>query len=125
RSRAEERALERKARPLDRSAGGPRDVDAGYRGGVSLLRPGRDVDVPADPRDPSGTRQPRPLVRPLCVCAALEPAGRRRAVIVPGLIMHMSSFLLLAFATSPMWLWTAAVIGGAGVGAAQPALMTL
>lgn len=63
------------------------------------------------------------LCRP--VAGPLSDRISRRAVIIPGLIMHMSSFLLLAFATSPTWLWTAAIIGGAGVGAAQPALMTL
>jgi MFS family permease len=63
------------------------------------------------------------LSRP--VAGPLSDRISRRAVIVPGLIMHMTSFLLLAFATSPTWLWAAAIIGGAGVGAAQPALMTL
>jgi MFS family permease len=63
------------------------------------------------------------LSRP--VAGPLSDRISRRAVIIPGLIMHMSSFLLLAFATSTTWLWAAAIIGGAGVGAAQPALMTL
>lgn len=67
----------------------------------------------------------------LCVLMSRPIAGplsdriSRRAVILPGLSMHMVSFLLLAMATSPTWLMIAAVIGGFGVGAAQPALMTL
>ena len=63
------------------------------------------------------------LSRP--IAGPLSDRISRRAVIIPGLILHMSSFLLLAFATSTTWLWAAAVMGGFGVGAAQPALMTL
>ena len=63
------------------------------------------------------------LSRP--IAGPLSDRISRRAVIIPGLILHMSSFLLLAFATSTTWLWAAAVTGGFGVGAAQPALMTL
>lgn len=59
------------------------------------------------------------------IAGPLSDRMSRRAVIIPGLIMHMSSFLLLAFATSTIWLWAAAIIGGFGVGSAQPALMTL
>ncbi len=67
----------------------------------------------------------------LCLLMSRPIAGplsdriSRRAVILPGLVLHMISFLLLAFASSTVWLWLAAVIGGFGVGAAQPALMTV
>jgi MFS family permease len=59
------------------------------------------------------------------IAGPLSDRISRRAVIIPGLILHMSSFLLLAFATSTQWLWAAAILGGFGVGSAQPALMTL
>jgi MFS family permease len=59
------------------------------------------------------------------IAGPLSDRISRRAVIIPGLILHMSSFLLLAFATSTNWLWAAAILGGFGVGSAQPALMTL
>jgi MFS family permease len=62
------------------------------------------------------------LSRP--IAGPLSDRISRRAVILPGLILHVASFLLLALATSPAWLWAAAVIGGFGIGAAQPALMT-
>ena len=63
------------------------------------------------------------ITRP--VAGPLSDRISRYAVIIPGLIMHMGSFLLLAFATSTHWLWAAAILGGFGVGSAQPALMTL
>jgi MFS family permease len=49
----------------------------------------------------------------------------RQAVIIPGLILNLVGIVLLAFSTSPNWLMAAAIIGGFGTGAAQPALMTL
>ena len=49
----------------------------------------------------------------------------RRAVILPGLILNIAGILLLAAATSPNWLMAAAIVGGFGTGAAQPALMTV
>jgi MFS family permease len=67
----------------------------------------------------------------LCLLISRPIAGplsdriSRRAVIVPGLVLHLVSFLLLALASSPAWLWAAAIIGGFGVGAAQPALMAV
>lgn len=63
------------------------------------------------------------ITRP--VAGPLSDRISRHAVIIPGLIMHMASFFLLAFATSTVWLWAAAILGGFGVGSAQPALMTL
>ncbi|MGZ8444806.1 MAG: MFS transporter, partial [Candidatus Binatia bacterium] len=47
-----------------------------------------------------------------------------RAVIIPGLILNLASILLLAFATTSIELIGAAIVGGFGTGAAQPALMT-
>jgi MFS family permease len=49
----------------------------------------------------------------------------RRAVILPGLLLNIVGIVLLAAATSPNWLIAAAVLGGFGTGAAQPALMTV
>jgi MFS family permease len=49
----------------------------------------------------------------------------RRAAIIPGLILNIAGILLLAFSTSSTWLMAAAILGGLGTGAAQPALMTL
>ena len=49
----------------------------------------------------------------------------RRAVIIPGLILNIAGILILAFSTSSTWLMAAAIAGGLGTGAAQPALMTL
>ena len=46
-------------------------------------------------------------------------------MILPGLVLNAAGILLLAFATSSSWLMVAAIIGGFGTGAAQPALMTL
>lgn len=66
-----------------------------------------------------------------CILASRPIAGpisdkvSRRAVIIPGLILNLFGIVLLAFSTSPTLLIVAAVIGGFGTGAAQPALMTL
>ena len=63
------------------------------------------------------------LSRP--IAGPLSDRISRRAVILPGLILNIIGILLLAMATSPNWLMAAAVVGGFGTGAAQPALMTL
>jgi MFS family permease len=49
----------------------------------------------------------------------------RQAVIIPGLILNLAGIVLLAFSTTSNGLMAAAIIGGFGTGAAQPALMTL
>jgi MFS family permease len=46
-------------------------------------------------------------------------------VIIPGLILNLLGIGILALASSPAWLMAAAVVGGFGTGAAQPALMTV
>jgi MFS family permease len=67
----------------------------------------------------------------LCIVLSRPIAGplsdriSRRAVILPGLVLNIVGILLLALATSPNGLIAAAIIGGFGTGAAQPALMTL
>ena len=48
----------------------------------------------------------------------------RRAVIIPGLILNLAGIAMLAFAASSYELMAAAIVGGFGTGAAQPALMT-
>jgi MFS family permease len=63
------------------------------------------------------------LSRP--VAGPLSDRISRRAVILPGLILNIVGILVLALATSPAWLMAAAILGGFGTGAAQPALMTL
>jgi MFS family permease len=63
------------------------------------------------------------LSRP--VAGPLSDRVSRRAVIIPGLILNIAGILLLAMANSPAWLMAAAIVGGFGTGAAQPALMTL
>jgi MFS family permease len=63
------------------------------------------------------------LSRP--VAGPLSDRISRRAVIIPGLILNLAGIILLAIAASPGWLMGAAVIGGLGTGAAQPALMTV
>jgi MFS family permease len=63
------------------------------------------------------------LSRP--IAGPISDKVSRRAVIVPGLILNIAGILLLAFSTSSNWLMAAAIIGGFGTGAAQPALMTL
>ena len=63
------------------------------------------------------------LSRP--VAGPLSDRISRRAVILPGLVLNIAGILLLAMATSPNWLIAAAIVGGFGTGAAQPALMTL
>jgi MFS family permease len=67
----------------------------------------------------------------LCLLMSRPIAGplsdriSRRAVIVPGLILNLLGIGILALASSPLWLMAAAVVGGFGTGAAQPALMTV
>ena len=63
------------------------------------------------------------LSRP--VAGPLSDRISRRAVIIPGLILNLLGIGVLALASSPAWLMTAAVVGGFGTGAAQPALMTV
>jgi MFS family permease len=63
------------------------------------------------------------LSRP--VAGPLSDRISRRAVILPGLILNIAGILLLAMATSPSWLMAAAIVGGFGTGAAQPALTTV
>jgi MFS family permease len=67
----------------------------------------------------------------LCILLSRPIAGpisdkvSRQSVIVPGLILNLAGILLLAFSTSSNWLMAAAIVGGFGTGAAQPAMMTL
>jgi MFS family permease len=63
------------------------------------------------------------LSRP--VAGPLSDRISRRAVIVPGLILNLLGIGILALASSSAWLLAAAVVGGLGTGAAQPALMTV
>lgn len=63
------------------------------------------------------------LSRP--VAGPLSDRISRRAVIIPGLILNLLGIGILALASSPAWLMAAAVVGGFGTGAAQPALMTV
>ena len=63
------------------------------------------------------------LSRP--VAGPLSDRISRRAVIIPGLILNLLGIGILALASSPAWLMAAAVVGGLGTGAAQPALMTV
>ena len=63
------------------------------------------------------------LSRP--VAGPLSDRISRRAVIIPGLILNLAGIFILALASSPAWLLAAAVVGGFGTGAAQPALMTI
>jgi MFS family permease len=63
------------------------------------------------------------LSRP--VAGPLSDRISRRAVILPGLILNIAGILLLSMATSPNWLMAAAIVGGFGTGAAQPALTTV
>jgi MFS family permease len=63
------------------------------------------------------------LSRP--VAGPLSDRVSRRAVIIPGLILNIAGIFLLAMATSSVWLMAAAIVGGFGTGAAQPALMTV
>ncbi len=63
------------------------------------------------------------LSRP--IAGPLSDRISRRAVIIPGLILNLLGMCLLAAASSPAWLMAAAVVGGVGTGAAQPALMTV
>ncbi|HZD39088.1 MAG TPA: MFS transporter [Terriglobales bacterium] len=59
------------------------------------------------------------------IAGPLSDRFSRRAVIIPGLTLSLLGMCLLAAAPSPAWLIAAAVVGGVGIGAAQPALMTL
>jgi MFS family permease len=67
----------------------------------------------------------------LCLLMSRPIAGplsdriSRRDVIVPGLILNLLGIGILALASSPRGLMAAAVVGGFGTGAAQPALMTV
>lgn len=63
------------------------------------------------------------IVRPLA--GPLSDRISRRAVILPGLCLNFASIMLLVLADSPAELMAAAVVGGLGTGAAQPALMTV
>jgi MFS family permease len=63
------------------------------------------------------------IVRP--VAGPLSDRISRRAVILPGLFLNFTSIVLLVLADSPALLMAAAVVGGLGTGAAQPALMTV
>jgi MFS family permease len=63
------------------------------------------------------------LSRP--IAGPISDKVSRQAVIIPGLILNLAGIVLLAFSTSSNWLMAAAIIGGFGTGAAQPALMTL
>jgi MFS family permease len=63
------------------------------------------------------------LSRP--VAGPLSDRISRRAVIIPGLTLNLFGIGILALASSPAWLMAAAVVGGFGTGAAQPALMTV
>jgi MFS family permease len=63
------------------------------------------------------------LSRP--VAGPLSDRISRRAVIIPGLILNLAGIFILALASSSAWLMAAAVVGGFGTGAAQPALMTI
>jgi MFS family permease len=63
------------------------------------------------------------LSRP--VAGPLSDRISRRAVIIPGLMLNLAGIALLAYASSPAWLMAAAIVGGLGTGAAQPALMTV
>ena len=62
------------------------------------------------------------LSRP--IAGPISDKVSRRAVIIPGLILNFAGIVLLAFSTSSDWLMAAAIVGGFGTGAAQPALMT-
>ena len=62
------------------------------------------------------------LSRP--IAGPISDKVSRRAVIIPGLILNLAGIVLLAFATTSNGLMAAAIIGGFGTGAAQPALMT-
>src|SRR3990170_5109817 len=63
------------------------------------------------------------IVRPFA--GPLSDRLSRRAVIIPGLFLNFVSICLLVWADAPAGLMAAAVVGGLGTGAAQPALMTV
>lgn len=62
------------------------------------------------------------LSRP--IAGPISDKVSRRAVIIPGLILNLAGIVMLAFATTSNELMAAAIVGGFGTGAAQPALMT-
>jgi len=62
------------------------------------------------------------LSRP--IAGPISDRVSRRAVIIPGLILNIAGIVLLAIATTSNGLMAAAIVGGFGTGAAQPALMT-
>ena len=62
------------------------------------------------------------LSRP--IAGPISDKVSRRAVIIPGLILNLAGIVLLALATTSDGLMAAAIVGGFGTGAAQPALMT-
>ena len=63
------------------------------------------------------------IVRPFA--GPLSDRVSRRAVVVAGLFLNFGRNCLLVLADSPAGLMAAAVVGGLGTGAAQPALMTV
>jgi MFS family permease len=63
------------------------------------------------------------LSRP--IAGPLSDRISRRAVILPGLILNIAGIIILAVADAPNDLMAAAIVGGFGTGAAQPALMTV
>jgi len=62
------------------------------------------------------------LSRP--IAGPISDRVSRRAVIVPGLVLNLAGIILLAYASDLNGLLAAAIVGGFGTGAAQPALMT-
>jgi MFS family permease len=63
------------------------------------------------------------LSRP--IAGPISDRVSRQAVVIPGLILNLVGIVLLAISTSSNWLMAAAIVGGFGTGAAQPALTTL
>ena len=63
------------------------------------------------------------LSRP--IAGPISDRVSRQTVIIPGLILNLAGILVLAISTSSEGLMAAAIFGGFGTGAAQPALMTL
>jgi MFS family permease len=59
------------------------------------------------------------------VAGPISDRVSRRAVIVPGLVLNIAGIGLLALASTPAMLLTAAAVAGLGTGAAQPALSTV
>jgi MFS family permease len=63
------------------------------------------------------------LSRP--IAGPLSDRVSRRAVILPGLVLNIAGIIILAMADTSNWFMAAAIVGGFGTGAAQPALMTV